>query len=429
MIGKLTILLRRLTFIWPERNEVAVIHVDDFWLRRLILEDIPATTIPIFPEEGRICIHPKILIRIVLRLALILPLRVAMDRQKNRAARRIYEAYLLELLDEIGARVVLTFVDNSLAFQRLSRLDSKRLYLAVQNGTRTLSCVRDSRTVIPASLRTISMTNFYCFGERDIFLFRKHEHQIDNMLPIGSLVGGYYKSMISNGQQPKKYDLCLISQWHSHFFEDDQGRAFPSDSAKRIGRAITALIEFLQRLISETKLSMIVCLRNSDDAGERRYFEARFNGSATITGGTAGRDFSTYRASEESKLTLALNSTVLAEVIAWGEKTLWCNIVEDEHYEMPELGISYFCGRDYDAFRRRVVDLIDMPAETYREMTADAARFINNFDPKTPPHAIIRKALLEALAPSNSNGVESRLVPKATVSGTLGIGQPDRRPS
>jgi len=93
-----------------------------------------------------------------------------------------------------------------------------------------------------------------------------------------------------------------------------------------------------------------------------------------------------------------MNSTMLADAFGSGHKVLWCNVPCDEHYAMPEAGISYFQGNDYDAFKQRVLELLEMPKDEYARLTRDKARYISNYDPARPPHVAIRQAVLKAVA-------------------------------
>ena len=80
------------------------------------------------------------------------------------------------------------------------------------------------------------MTNFFCFGQRDVDLFNAHGHKVDVYLPVGSLLGGYYKAIVSAPVAKLKFDLCLISQWHGHFFEkivgDDEAQLLLSKTPR-----------------------------------------------------------------------------------------------------------------------------------------------------------------------------------------------------
>lgn len=389
-------LLSNLSFANPEKNGVAIIHANDYWIRELILRDMPSTTLSVYPEKQAIHVTPALIARTLLRLRFIDWPWFGKGTTIKGLLRQIYGQYMLACLDQAGARVVLTNIDNSGVFHQLSRMDKRRTYYAIQNGTRTLACVRDALPLPPHPLSIVSMSNFFCFGKRDIDLFGAYGHKIDSYFPVGSLQGGYYKSAVSAPGERREFDLCLVSQWHGHFFEEIVGDGFPQQVARRTRAGMEGVHGFLLKLLSETNLSLLVCPRN-DDAEERRYYERLFGSRVTMVKPDR-KNFSTYRAIEQSRLAIALNSTALLEVFAWGQKALWCNVPDDEHYAMPEAGISYFAGDDYGAFKERVLAILDMPQEDYEKQTREGARYINNSDPANPPHEIIRAAVIKALS-------------------------------
>ena len=385
----------KLKFSNPENNQVVILHYDDYWIKKLILKDMPSTTLELYPTS--IHVTPVLIARTLSRLRLINWLNINKKSILNNLFRQIYAQYVLACIDQIEAKVVLTLIDNSSFFQNLSRIDHKRTYFAIQNGARTLSCVRDSLPFSQRQSSTISMTNFFCFGRRDVDLFSRHGHKVDAYFPVGSLIGGYYKSVVSVPIARQHFDLCLISQWHEHHFGDIVGDDFAASVSRMVGAAINSLNLFMLRLLKETGLSLVICPRNDHDAAELSFYKDTFGEKVRIAASDR-KDFSTYRIVEQSQLAIALNSTTLGEVFSWGQKVLWCNVPNNEHYEMPEAGICYFHGNDYSAFKELVLTLLKMPQEEYEMRTREGAHYINNYDPANPPHEIIRSAVIKALA-------------------------------
>ncbi len=389
--------LSRITFSNPDPNAIVILYSADDWIRRLILGDLKATTLPLYHE--RVHVTPTLALRLLRRLG-----RIEWRLGKGEAyfkslLRQLYAQYILACLDQIGAKVVLTIVDNSSLFQYLNRLDEKRTYFTVQNGARTLFCVRDSLPKPPHPFAKISMTNFFCFGQRDVDLFSKHGHAVGRYIPVGSLVGGYFQSVVAGQAEAPQFDLCLISQWHEHFFSEIAGHEFEAEVSRRVAAGINGLNRLLSQLVEETGLRLVICPRDANE-DELAFFERNFRGRATIARPDR-ENFSTYRAIKQSKLAIALNSTPLLEAFAWGHKTLWCNIPEDERFEMLEAGISYFSGDDYAAFKARVLQILDMPQDEYMQKTGKGAHYINNFDPAHPPHELIRAEIVNALGIAN----------------------------
>ena len=314
--------------------------------------------------------------------------------------KQIYGAYILACLDQTKAEVVLTAIDNSGFFQRLTRLDGERTYFAIQNGTRMLGCFTEAVDHAPGSTARISMTNLFCFGQRDVDLYAKYNHRIDNCFPIGSLIGGYYKSSNMRDTSVPTIDLCLVSQWHEHFFGEIIGDDYSARQAKRTGAAIKVLNSFVVRVAKEADLRVAVCLRSNGDTKEREFYRETFGKDVRLIDYERA-DFSSYRTVEQSRLVIGLSSTLLAEVFSWGKKVLWCNIPSDPYFAMPEAGLAYFGEDSFEAFKVRISTMLDLSQADYATQTRDCARYINNFDPVQPPQEVVRLKIFEALSGAN----------------------------
>ena len=149
------------------------------------------------------------------------------------------------------------------------------------------------------------------------------------------------------------------------------------------------------RLLRETNLSIAVALRFDGCREERQFFDGLFDGKAVLVESDRA-NFSTYRAIDQSRLAITLNSSSCWEALGWHHKVLFCNPTTDEYFAMPK-GLWYIEGSDYEAFRRRVLEVLEMPQDEYVLRVRDGARYIMNFDPENPPHRQIRKAVLAAL--------------------------------
>jgi len=384
----------KLSFSSPRENRIVILYDHDFWIRKLILREIPATTLALNPLILEIT--PLLILRTFLRFRAIRWREIRASRFLMDLIKQVYGAYILACLDQTRAEVVLTAIDNSGFFHRLTRLDGERTYFAIQNGTRMLGCFTEAVDQAPESTARISMTNLFCFGHRDVDLYAKYNLRIDNCFPIGSLIGGCYKSGSAKDASVPTSDLCLISQWHEHFFGEITGDDYTARQSRRTGAAIRALNSFVIRVVHEFGLRMTVCLRHDGDEQERAFYQETIGNDVRLIDYDRA-EFSTYRMVEQSRLVIGLSSTLLAEVFSWGRKVLWCNIPDDPYYAMPEAGISYFCGDSYDAFKERVSTLLDLSQEDYGTRTHEAARYINNFDPARPPQEVIRTKIMEVL--------------------------------
>lgn len=378
-------ILQCVSFESPPKNKVAILYYDDYWIRRLILQDIPATTLEIYPRK--IYISWNILYLILLELIKL--------NFKEYALNKIYSLYIKSCLDSIGAKVVLCTIDNSSFFQKLSRFDWGRQYIGIQNGVRTKACLKDSLVINKNNdWQKISMPNLYCFGNRDIDLYKKYNHLIDNHVAVGSLIGGYFTSKIYDESLNKNYDICLVSQWVESIFDEalllnvDAKNNFNTNVINRVSSSLIKLNKYLLRLINEETLKVCITLRTNNE-NELVFFKNCFGNNVKYINSDI-KNFSSYRSCNESKLALGLNSTVLLEVLRTNTKVLFCNLYGYDYYEMADAGISYFEGDDYYEFKKRVLYLLKMNNDLYFSESKGKFEYISNINNENPPHLIIR---------------------------------------
>jgi surface carbohydrate biosynthesis protein len=385
----------KIKFSNPAQNNIIILHQPDLWIKKIILNELKSTTIEVYPKT--FYITRILFVKTFSNLKLIDLREIAKKRSFKFLLEKIYQIYIIACLDVASAKVVLTLKDNSIFFQNLSRLDSNRVYFAIQNGTRTISCVRDSLPSFPDPKAIISMTNFFCFGKRDVDLFQRNGHLIDNYYPVGSLIGSHYKNEVSFSNKIN-YDLCLVSQWNASFFEQANGNTYADQEEKRTATGIIELNNLLTRFIKETGFSLIIAMRHDDNERESLFFKEKFGESLVNIGDSDSKNYSTYRLVDQSSLVIALNSTVLLEAFSWGKKVLWCNMMNDSHFEMPDAGISYFNGSDYSSFKERILMLLSISQNEYESKTIEGARYINNYISDHPAGAIIRTKIIDSLS-------------------------------
>jgi surface carbohydrate biosynthesis protein len=354
------------------------------------LQNLPRTNIG--SHEQELYITPSIIVRFLIQLRYfkldLIKLEKTFIRKLRRCIFDLYCHYWIACVDQTGAKVVLCFADNYFIFQRISILDKSRSYYAIQNGMRTLYCVRD-RVPFPG---VISMTNFFCFGEREIDMFSKQKHLIENYIPIGSLIGGYYKTQISNYRIKKRYDICFISQMSPDEYSEEN----KTDEFYIIYlESLHILHEYINKYLKGKKRNMVIGLRTKDER-EVNIYKKVFENNCEFEF-MDRENFSTYKGVDKSELTISLNSTVLADVFSWGSKVLYANLLNSEWFEIPEAGISYYCENDYEGFKNKIDELLNMDIDEYRNMTQKNAKYICNYNPDQPAHEIIRSTILKEI--------------------------------
>lgn len=296
--------------------------------------------------------------------------------------KQIYEMHLLAIIQQARPAAVISFIDDSGVFHRLSRLATDIPFIAIQNGGRDLWNTRDALPSPPHPGSIISMPHFCCFGLDDVEMFRGDKHQIDNYHVFGSVELSAYEKVRSVPASPD-FDILVCSQWHEAFFDgSDIG-----DSPAATRDATVRMYEHLARMISEESLRVNVIMRGLS-AEEERYFRSLFGDAVTLTPNDR-TDFVALREMDRARLFLCCNSTLWWYSVGLGNKALWYNPFSSKYVKTRE-NIWYCEGSGYDDFKAAVLGLLDMPASEYNRITdSDKMRVIQH-DPSKPAHIAVR---------------------------------------
>lgn len=376
-------IIRAVRFSKPNRAKVLIF--DRGGSENLLgtaLRDIPCSVLAARMEE--IHLSPSIIWGILKNLR----------RLESFRPGQLYTIYLLSCIEQIEPAVVITWVDNSPYFQALTRLYTTAVFLAVQNGFRhELSVSSPSQKAggwlpePPSPGSTITLSNFFCFGQYVVDIFTRYGHDIGRYYLVGSVLAGYYKTVISPGEAEIEHDLCLVSEWSGVIMS---GIAYPM-----IKRGLERLYRYLRRYLEENDLKVVIGGCSREEA-ESHYYASAFGERAVFIANDAP-SFSTYRAMDRSDLVVSLYSTAAFEAFGWGKKTLFCNLSDDENLSCPVKGIWSFADSSYEKFRERMDILRGLSIPQYAAHAGEAARYMMRFDPKRPAHGVIRDTVREAL--------------------------------
>lgn len=286
-------------------------------------------------------------------------------------------AYYASCIDVVRPRVVMTYVDNSNRFQILSRCYRGPSFIAVQNGSRDARDIRPSNGIAPTASELVSMTNFYCFGQFEEDMYKEFGHQVDDYHKIGSIRLSYYRTNIRHqapAEEASEFDICLISNYKWEIMEQDPAtwsdRVRPIYTYTEYSQAL--LDEYLARYVKERGLKLCIAGNRPPFQVdlERRFFERVYGPDATFIPGDKA-SWSTFKAIENSRLSVCYNSTAGFEALGLGRKSLFVNFTGIDDLDPPRPGPWTFTVQDYEAFARHVDEYLEM----------DPARFTGEAEP------------------------------------------------
>lgn len=300
----------------------------------------------------------------------------------------LYKLYLLGCVRVVQPKVVVTFIDNNYHFQWISRKYESAIFFAIQNGVRYRYDLTEWLPERPRNAKIISMPNLFCFGQYEIDLYHKFNHQIDNYFPIGALLGGYYSSEIMKIQKFKQNtDILYVSQW--------TGVATLNDPLRLEKAGLSLLEEFLRRYASEKQTKITVMTRRHR-MEEIEYFNEVFDGKAIVLKKLDHQRLLNYRVMACSKVIVTFCSTAAIEALGWGKKVFFCNLSGDDNYDLPWDTFWFLKTKDYAQFKRRLDDLRGMDDDFYCRKTVDERKYLMSY-PDKGPHEFIRNKIAEAL--------------------------------
>jgi hypothetical protein len=370
---------------FPKFEKITIFD-QDYWLRKIVFKkEKKIITIPAPPN-----------IPIFLSLKFTLFLLSNLDKirhiKSNSFFKRIYYYYIFSILDYSKTKIIVTYIDNSGIFSNLNKYDisKKRKYFAIQNGARHIPCVK---TNLPKGYK-ITLDNFFCFGKREIFLFKKYSHKIKNFYPIGNIKSSFFYN--KNLNVKKKFDICFVSQWQPKFEQNNFKDKVERRVSKEHKESINILVQFLKRLSLKNKYKIIICLRTAKKE-EKDYYNSQFKDTNFVLTVGNPKKFTTFKTILKSKLTIALNSTTLTEIFGIS-KVLWVNILNNKNFQMPEAGISYYNKNNFFNFKNRVEYLLNLKLVNYKKIIKNNVNYISPKNFNRPPRLEIRKKIKEELS-------------------------------
>lgn len=294
-----------------------------------------------------------------------------------------YRIYLLSCLEILDPRIVLTFVDNSFVYQWLARFYGKGKFYAIQNGCRLPYNLSKWLPAPPHPASKIYLPNFLCFGnfEKDIYSY--YGHDVVSFHPVGSLRGGYYCTVLRSKTVDQRFDICLISEWDYNLKNHP---VFPE-----IEEGIEITYNYLLRY-AETRDKKICIAARSQDHREHEYFLNLFGKKAMII--ESNREaMSTYRAIDESNVSVAAFSTVGVEAFGWGKKILFCNFTGHSNYNLPVDDMCSIQEKSFESFCNKLDFLLSLNEEKYKTLTRSSAAYLMNYNFAMPAHVYMRKII------------------------------------
>ena len=319
--------------------------------------------------------HPVVLRHL---LSIVFARLTVRDRFWEKLGVRV--AVELAIIRVIRPQVVISHSDNSVRFNLLSRLYSNAKFIGVQNAFRS--------DEIKDVARHLCLTNLICFGEDTKRRYKEANCGIGKYIIGGSLKDGLYRTeQLKNS--PKIYDICWISQYKPARFEN----------SPVLREMSLKLLEYLQQFCVDNGKSLAIACACKEWSFpyEYKFLLSKINIADVFYVPHDDNNFSSYRAIDQTVVTVTTNSTLGYESLGRGNKVLFCNLSKDPYYDMPgEKGHGAWAlsehGASYEKFRRQLECLYNMSAEEWLSLTGDMAQeFVQTIDDPLPQDIVLNE--------------------------------------
>ena len=204
-----------------------------------------------------------------------------------------------------------------------------------------------------------------------------HQRKPERVIPIGSLRDSMYRQVRKEVDRNLN-QLCLVSQFKGL---DGHGLTLPRE--RQVNLDTTA--EFTHRYAIERNIQVLIALYSDTPQAlqaEKNWFNEKFEGTCIFN--NPSEDFATYKATDESIVSLGVHTSVLWEVFGRSGRILACNFTGDTVFKFPIPGPWYLENGSYDEFATRLDLLRAFSDAEYLNTCGDLPTYLISYDPTKP---------------------------------------------
>lgn len=273
-------------------------------------------------------------------------------------------SYFAALIKFINPKKIISFNDNYEEFHQISKIFySKNIeIIAVQNAVR----------FIKQKFYDCKFHKFLTFGEFEKKIYKDEVkiRNIDKIISIGSfksqLAVNYFKK--NNLKLRKRFDVCLISEPDARDIKNYTSSGLLADYA----------IQYCEKNNKKLIFSGKSDLRDyNEQKAEKKFYEINSKSNNLKIKFQNKSKFDSYRNIAESKLTIAVGSTMLREAIHFETKVLACRFFKGNDYFLPSKKINYISNCFYKDFEKKLNFLLEMPYSSYLKQTGNLTYLYN----------------------------------------------------
>ena len=298
----------------------------------------------------------------------------------------MFSTYVQMYLAAVEPKVILTFIDNSIAFYRISKQFPKSKTIFIQNGTRAqYKDVFDQLALLPHAYHV----DYLCVHNHDIgkeYL----KYLTGEVVLLGSLKNNAFSEVVC--VQPLV--VVFISQWranrtnHEPLYRFEDGTEVSWEDFYSIEKQV---VSFLDTWCSVNGRFLKICGGTKEiDGPERQYYLDSLKKSKWSYVPKSD-SLSSYRLISSAGLVVSIDSTLGYEALARGLKTAFfsCRLTKGHKLRykfgwpanLPENGPFWTNERDEVQFERVMGYLANTPLKVFQQTLKNYADALMVFDP------------------------------------------------
>lgn len=224
------------------------------------------------------------------------------------------EAYIDAFIEAVAPKIIVTFIDNTVAFYRLKSRHPHRTTMFIQNGWRTYDGDIFMQLGEPDDTRHFQVDYMLCFNAAVAGLYRQHIQ--GSSMAIGSLKNNCYPK----SNKTEAGSIGYISQWMEGGFPL-RGKLLSQEDF--IGQVDRIILPVLQERARSNGAPLYVIPRTQAGSDKRILEEAYFTNllSCPCRFLEYAGPGSSYQAIDAVEIVVGVDSTLAYESLARGNKT------------------------------------------------------------------------------------------------------------
>jgi len=231
-------------------------------------------------------------------------------------------AYVINYIESIQPKVVLTFIDNDINFYQLKKMSPNTKFVVIQNGLRN-NFSREKNMGFLSHLDAVSKserlsaTTICTFGEAASRQYSKYIDATTNT--IGSLKNNLYEKH----SEEQQFDITFISQHPPLSIRDESGRVYFGQDSVSFGSYYQIefeVVKFLGDYCRQHNLRLAVSGKRKNGFGTEREFFLSALGPNPAQFIPRDSNFSTYDTLSVTGVIVTIDSTVGYEFLSRGQR-------------------------------------------------------------------------------------------------------------